>query len=82
MLKIAVVGNSYQEAKSFVEYKFGERISQHHATTSRYTLTNGDELYLCYGEPDMYNSVVFDAFILTPRYETLFDVIRYRTARP
>ena len=83
MLKIAVVGNTHQDVKKFVEYKFKDRIEFIHHSTATYTLRNGDTLYLCYDEQsrNMYNSMAFDAFIVIPLYQSLLDVIMYRTMR-
>ena len=84
MLHIAVVGNSYQEVMRFVEYKFKGHIKEHNKSNATYTLTNGDVIQLCYDEAgrDKYRSFLYDAIIITDRYESLLDVIRGRTVRP
>lgn len=84
MLVIAVVGNSFQHCQRFVEYKFKDKIEKVQRTTGTYTLKNGDQLELCYSEQDRdrYKSVVYDAFIIVPEYESLLDTIIHRTMRP
>lgn len=83
MLKIAVVGNTYKDTINYIKYKFQDRIEIFNSVTGVHTLKNGDEIHLCYGEEnkDRYKSMIFDAFIVIPQYQTLLDVIRFRTER-
>lgn len=84
MLHIAVVASNYPEGKRFIDYKFQGRIAQVIVSEGRWTLENGDIIYLCHseGNKDKYKSMIYDAFIVTPQYESLLDVIMHRTMRP
>ena len=83
MLKIAVVANTYDESKRFVEHKFKDKISRALIHSGEYTLKNGDVIYLCYDEQlkSRYDSMEYDAFIIHPGYCSLSDTIRWRSAR-
>lgn len=81
MLRIAVVGNTYTDVKSFVESKFKDQIIRMNRTNGIYELRNGDQLYLVYDE-DHCKGMEYDAIIIHPLYQTLLDVIRNRTNRP
>ncbi len=76
MLRIACISNTFRDGKGFIEYKFRDKIEEIRHTTNIYKLKNGDIIENCYGEQDRYN------FIIHPLYQTLFDVIKQRTARP
>lgn len=82
VLKICVVGNNYNEVKNFCQLKFGSRTSKFNAAAGIWTLVNGDEIHMAYGDdPQRYNSYEFDAFVVTPQYITVLDVIRARSER-
>lgn len=80
MLRIAVIG-TYQGAKRFIEYKFREQIEKQMLAKGTYVLKNGDELIILHGDAAQAKSYDFDAFIVTPSYESLEGVVRYRCAR-
>lgn len=83
MLRIALVANTFQEAKQFVEYKFKDKFDHIKLSTATYYLKNGDEIHLCYDEQskDRYKSFEYDAIIIHPLYESLLDIIKHRTQR-
>lgn len=83
MLRIAAVGNTFSEVKSFVEYKFKSEICNANYSKCIYELSNGDIVYLCFDEgyKVRYEAMQFDALIVTPNYKSLLDVIRYRCER-
>lgn len=81
MLKIAVVGENYTEGKKFIEWKFREKIEKINHAKSVWTLKNGDEIHLCYGDPNLAKSFDFDAYLVSPNYQTLEDIVRYRCSR-
>lgn len=84
MLKIAVIANTFQEAQRFIEYKFKDKIDQVRHTRGIYLLKNGDEIHICFdynNDPAKYKSMVYDAFIVHPTYQSLLDVIKERTVR-
>lgn len=84
MLKIAVVGNNYDECKRFIQWKFHDKIDQVNVTKGQYILKNGDTLYMCFDEISRtrYNSMTFDAFVVSENYLSLLDIIQHRTSRP
>lgn len=83
MLRIAAIGNSYPHVKRFVEYKFKDKIDKIIGSHSLYILKNGDEVHLCYDEQskNRYLSMMYDAFVVAPKYVSLLDVIRSRCER-
>lgn len=83
MLKIAVVGNTYQETIIFAEYKFKDKIESRKLSYSMLILKNGDEIHLCYDEinRDTYKSMEYDAFVVVPTYKSLLDCIRANCIR-
>lgn len=83
MLRIAVVGNNYQETLRFTQYKFKDKIAQFKASTAEFTLINGDIIILAYDErnKDAFLSLEIDAFVVVPNYFTLLDTIKHRCER-
>lgn len=82
MLKIAVVASSYEQAHSFIKYKFKDKIAQHISSRGIFELKNGDILYITYEimkEREL--GMVYDAFVVTPQYTTLLDIVRHRAER-
>lgn len=81
MLNIAVVGNSYPHVMQYIDRRFKDKIKLYNMSHSKYELYNGDILYMCYDElsKDRYRSMLYDAIIIVPGYESLLDVIRNRT---
>lgn len=81
MLNIAVVGNSYPHVMQYIDRRFKDKIKLYNMSYSKYELYNGDILYMCYDElsKDRYRSMLYDAIIIVPGYESLLDVIRNRT---
>ena len=81
MLKIAVVASDYKEGMSFIQHKFRDKIASINQVNQVYTLKNGDTIHLIHGDPNSPKSMEFDAYCVTPAYETLEDVIKYRCMR-
>jgi hypothetical protein len=83
MLRICVVADSFVDGKRFIEWKFETKIVKVNAMKSVWTLAGGDEVHLAHNEAskDTYLSMEYDAFLVTPRYETLLDIIKSRCVR-
>lgn len=65
LFRIAVAGE-YRLLRDFIVYKWGKRILRANSSTNIYDLDNGVTIQACYGEPEKYLSVVFDACIILP----------------
>ena len=81
MLRIAVVANDYASGLRFIQYRFQDYIHEFNTVKAIFTLKNGDEVYLCYGENNKYLSMMFDAYLTTDSYESLEDIIKRRCFR-
>lgn len=83
MLHIAVVANNFQHGKNYIEYKFKDKIERIIHSTCTYILKNGDIIHNCHDsiDPSPYKGMVFDAFVIAEGYESLADIIKYRTMR-
>lgn len=63
--RIAVAGE-YRLLHDFIRAKWGVQITGANKATNTYELANGVIVQACYGEPNQYLSVVFDACIILP----------------
>lgn len=84
MIKIAVLADNFREGQDFIETKFEGQIVAQNQMKQLWFVAKGEvqlELFVSTASKDIMKSADFDAFIISPFYESHEDVLKRRCHR-